>query len=124
MDRGNWKVLLIDDEPDSLDLIYDMLTLHGIEVQRAASGTMGLALLETFTPTVIVVDLAMPDINGWELLARVRQRPDLADVPVVAITAYYSASVAEAARQAGFDAFLPKPIKSGELLRRLSEVIG
>jgi CheY-like chemotaxis protein len=118
-----WKVVLVDDEPDSLNLIHDILALHGAEVYGAASGEEGLARLAASTPTLIVLDLAMPHPDGWDLLAEIRARPATAGVPVVAVTAFYSDQVAAQAHRAGFDAFFPKPIKTNGFLEKLQELV-
>jgi CheY-like chemotaxis protein len=119
-----WKIVLVDDEPDSLNLVAEMLVLNGAEVYQAPGGEEGLDLLERITPTVVVCDLAMPRPDGWDVLAVIRARPDISQVPVVAITAYYSEKVAAEAHRAGFDAFCPKPIKSGEFLHLLKDLVG
>jgi len=118
-----WTVILVDDEPDSLHLIHDILSLHGAEVYEAASGEEGLARLAVTTPTLIVLDLAMPHPDGWDLLAEIRAHPATAGVPVVAVTAYYSDQVAAEARLAGFDAFFPKPIKTSGFLEKLQDLV-
>jgi CheY-like chemotaxis protein len=119
-----WKIVLVDDEPDSLNLIAEMLVLNGAEVYQAPGGEACLDLLERITPTVVVCDLAMPRPDGWDVLGVIRARPDISRVPVVAITAYYSEKVAAEAHRAGFDAFCPKPIKSGEFLNLLKDLVG
>jgi two-component system sensor histidine kinase/response regulator len=123
-DIAQWNVILVDDEPDSLNLLCDILTLQGAQVHRAASGKQCLALLETITPTLVVVDLAMPKPDGWDVLASIRAAPATARVPVIAITAYYSNRVVERARQVGFNALIPKPIKAEQFLSKLKEVVG
>jgi CheY-like chemotaxis protein len=121
-DITQWKVILVDDEPDSLNLIHDILTLHGAEVHRAENGDQCLRLLSDVTPTLIVLDLAMPKPDGWDLLKMVREMPSTAEVPVVAVTAYYSDKVARQATEAGFNAFFRKPIKVNGFLDALKEV--
>ena len=122
-DLSQWIVLLVDDEPDSLNLIHDMLTLYGAQVHRAVNGKEGMALLKTLVPTLIVADLSMPKPDGWDLISVIRTTPALATVPVVAITAYYSDKVLEEAAQVGFNAVIPKPIKLNSLLTKLQQVI-
>jgi len=121
---AEWQVILVDDEPDSLNLIAEMLALRGAEVYRAAGGAEALALLKGVALTVIVVDLSMPRPDGWDVLAAIRANPQLAGVPVVAITAFYSDRVEDEAHRAGFDGFCPKPIKSDEFMRLLQNLIG
>jgi two-component system CheB/CheR fusion protein len=121
---NNWKVLLVDDEPDSLNMIHDMLMLTGVEVHSAVSGSVGLSLMDSFTPTLVIVDLSMPKPDGWDILHTIRASPETAELPVVAITAYSSDKVVAEARQAGFNALLSKPIKINSLITKLKEVVG
>jgi two-component system, cell cycle response regulator DivK len=123
-DISHWKIILVDDELDSLNLIYDMLTLNGAEVHQTTNGNQGLLLLETVQPTLIVVDLSMPHPDGWDVLNAVRANQATSHVPVVAVTAYYSDEVSRRAMQAGFNAFIPKPIRVNSFLDTLREVIG
>lgn len=122
-DITQWKVILVDDEPDSLNLLHDTLALNGAEVYRASDGEQCLTLLETVTPTLIVVDLAMPGMDGWSLFSRIRGNPALAHVPIAAITAFYSTRVAQEAYEAGFAAFFEKPTKSATFLDKLKEIV-
>ncbi len=121
---NQWKVILIDDEPDSLKLVHDILALHGAQVYEAGCGSQGLAFLDQVIPTLFVIDLAMPKPNGWDVLAQIRANPATADVPVVAITAYYSEAVNQRANQVGFNALIPKPIKSEPFLNALKAIVG
>lgn len=123
-DLTHWQAVLVDDEPDSLNLIGDLLALCGAQVYQAGDGTQCLSLLETVTPTLVVIDLAMPKPDGWDVLAQIRANPATAGLPVVAITAYQSPAVEREAQQAGFDAFLSKPIKSDSFLAALMAVVG
>lgn len=118
---SGWRVLLVDDEPDSLQLIHDLLEHNGIEVHQAAGGEECLRLLKTLTPTLIVMDLAMPKPDGWDLLLQIRANPKTKDVPVIAITAYHSSTLAREVLAHGFTAYFPKPIKSTEFLNKLKE---
>ena len=123
-DLAPWNVILIDDEPDSLNLISDMLVLNGAQVHRAVSGMDGLALMREITPTLVIMDLSMPKPDGWEVLSQMRAMPGMANVPAVAITAYSSDNVIKRAGQAGFTALIPKPIKLNILLSKLHEIVG
>lgn len=120
-----WQILIVDDDEDSLRVIAEALLLYqgDIEVRSAERGSECLEMLNGFKPTAVIVDLALPDIDGWEVLAAIRGDPATAHIPVVATTAYDSASVAEDALKAGFDAYLPKPIDVFSFGERLAEVI-
>jgi len=119
-----WTVLLVDDEPDSLNLIHDILTLNGAAAHRASSGRQCLQMLDSLTPTLVVADLSMPKPDGWDIVSAIRANPALAHVPVVAITAFYSERISQQAYQAGFNAFIPKPIRAGSFLETLKQLVG
>ncbi len=120
---SDWQILLIDDEPDSLNLLHEMLALNGVTVRHAPNGTEGLALLETFVPSLVLVDLSMPKPDGWDVLSAIRAKSATAAVPVVAISAYATDNVIERARQAGFSTLIAKPIKLGKLLSTLRDIL-
>lgn len=123
-DISQWIILLVDDEPDSLNLLAEIVIGQGAEVHRASSGAECLALLQHLIPTAIVMDLSMPRPDGWEQIAAIRANPALDHTPVVAVTAFYSTSVEQEAYRAGFDAFLPKPVKVSTLIDQLQAVVG
>lgn|SRR5574341_1449789 len=111
-DISGWTILVVDDEPDSLSVLSDALSLSGATVYTASSGEAALSVLRTVTPSLIVLDLTMPRPNGWDLLEIIRANPALRGVPVVAVTAFYSDLVAERVHEAGFDAYFEKPIRT------------
>jgi len=117
------QILVVDDEPDTLAVLGDMLSLHGANVRRATSGTEALALISEEPPDLLVLDLAMPDLDGWQVLNHVREDAHLADLPVVAISAFYSDELAREALAAGFTLVLPKPIRSRDLIDSLLSVM-
>lgn len=123
-DISQWNVLLVDDEPDSLHLICDILSLNGARVFEASGGREAQDQLATMRPTLVVLDLSMPRPDGWDLLAQIRADPVFEQVPVVAVTAYYSEEVAAEAADAGFDAFFPKPVKVQQFLAALKQLVG
>ncbi len=121
----DWHILVVEDEFDSIQMVSKILQHHGAQVSVARDGNDCLRFLETNAgmPTLIVMDLALPEMDGWETLSKIRQNPRLAHIPVVAITAYHSASVAEDARRAGFDGYLPKPLDTQLFVQHLGRII-
>lgn len=117
------QVLLVDDEPDARDLIALVLRNHGIEVIPVDSAEEALVALESCQPTLAIIDLALPNMNGWQLLEAIRSHPTFARLPAVAITAYDSSGVEVAAAEAGFDGYFPKPLNSRTLYNDLASVI-
>ena len=120
-DKEDWQILFVEDEPDAHDVVTPLLEHHGATVLSAYSAEEALELLKDQHPTVMVIDLALPAMNGWELLKAIRADPRLADIPAVATTAYHSTNVAQEAIAAGFVAFFPKPINARTFVEDLSK---
>ncbi len=110
MDLSSWHVLVVEDERDSAQVVSEILTHNGIRVDVARNGYECLDMLQEFEPTLIVMDLAMPEMDGWQTLMEIRANPTTAHIPVVAVTAYHSANVAQDALHAGFNAYFSKPL--------------
>ena len=117
----DWIVLIADDEPDSIELITEALEYQGVTVHSATNGHEALALLEHFKPTLILTDLSMPKVDGWGVLASVRRNTDLADVPVIALTAHAMAGDIERGLAAGFAGYITKPISPLSLINDILE---
>ena len=101
-----------------------VLEVCGADVLKASSGEEALTLLAEHPSTrVALIDLALPTMNGWELLSTLRSRPELSGIPAVAVTAYHSTQVAQEAIQAGFAAFFPKPINAVTFAEDLAKVV-
>lgn len=123
-DIPQMRILLIDDEPDSLRLAHDILEMTGAEVHCAANSEEFGVLWPATHPDLVVVDLAMPKPDGWDVLARIRAERQGASSPqVIAITSYYSESVLNRARRAGFDALVSKPLRYAELINVVEQVM-
>jgi CheY-like chemotaxis protein len=118
-----WHALVVEDEADSAEVVERILAFHQIQHATARSAEEALALLERNIPTLIIIDLALPGMDGWELLRAVRSNPATAHVPVAAVTAYHSTSVAQEAIRAGFDAYFPKPIEAVSFFQELERVV-
>ncbi len=120
---AEWKVLIVDDDADSLRVTHDMLTLHGAEVACATDAREFRQLWRSFAPTLILMDLALPGTNGWELLAEIRPSLQVRPTPVVAVTAFHSQRVEREAEHAGFAAVIAKPLRSSTFIERLRAVM-
>ena len=122
-DIATWRVLVVDDEADNLNLIADLLDYSGATTSRAKDGLEGLALVDTFQPNFILLDLGMPSLDGWEVQRRLRLRPELRGVPIVALTALAMPDDAERVHTAGFDAYITKPFRVREVLNDLKRSV-
>ena len=112
----HYKVLVDDDDPDSLVLMEDYLADFGCEVLQASSGVVGLEMAQTHKPDLVTLDLHMPDLDGWEVLRRLKADPDVRHIPVV-----IASIAANEGRGRLFGAvdLLTKPIERSDLLRVL-----
>ena len=118
-----WQIIVVEDEFDSAQMVSKILNYHGVEVFMAHNGHECLSLLREVTPTLIVMDLAMPEMDGWETLDVIRSNPATGTIPVVAVSAYYSVDVADQAIAAGFDAFFSKPLSPLSFVSSLEKLI-
>jgi PAS domain S-box-containing protein len=116
-DLHNVHVLAVDDDRDALSLLFEVLEAAGARVTIAHSAAEALAALEADPPDVLVADLGMPHVDGFELIARVRKHADanVRDVPAAALTAYARSEDRVKALRAGFQIHLAKPIEPAEL---------
>jgi CheY-like chemotaxis protein len=124
MTTNDWKVLVVEDEADSMELVQELFHHYGIQSIGATSGEEALRILETETPTLIIIDLALPGIDGWGLLGALKNKRALSNIPRIAITAYHTAEVANQAIEKGFDAYFSKPLDATSFVRELQGIIG
>lgn len=104
-------ILIIDDEPDNLRVLQKLLTLLGANLNLAEDGKEGLEKARANKPHLIISDLSMPIMSGWEFMFEAKNDPNLASVPVIALTAHAMAGDRERVLAAGFVDYITKPIK-------------
>jgi CheY-like chemotaxis protein len=105
----DWVVLIVDDAPDNLKMAQTVLGFYGAEVHTAEHGMDGLQVLEGLDPTLILLDLSMPEMDGWTMLEEVRKIPRFVKLPVIALTAHAMTHVEDEVMEAGFDGYITKP---------------
>jgi PAS domain S-box-containing protein len=114
------QILVVDDEADGRHLVEFLLQQHGADVQSAESAKDALQLLEQYTPDLLLSDLGMPEMDGYDLIQHVRSQGY--SFPTIALTAYAREEDRKAALFAGFNAHLKKPIEPTELLRTILQL--
>ena len=114
-------ILAVDDQPQNLRLLDAVLTPRGYRMVTAASGEQAMEILEKDVPDLVLLDIVMPGIDGYEVCRRIRNNPATAFLPVVMITASGDQEKVSAIR-AGADDFVSKPFNSGELLARVASL--
>jgi NO-binding membrane sensor protein with MHYT domain/ActR/RegA family two-component response regulator/two-component sensor histidine kinase len=115
VDLTGVRVLVIDDAPDTLDVLEQILAYSGAATMTAPGAGAALALLEHEVPDVIVSDVGMPDVDGFELMRRIRRRAATAGIPAIALTAFTRQDDRVKALQAGFTDYLAKPVEPAAL---------
>ena len=122
----NWTVLIVEDELDAGEVVRLLLENCGAQVILAPSAELALNILAEAQQqmTVILADLALPGMTGWDLLKAVKATPSISHIPAVAVTAYHSTTTAREATQAGFAAYFSKPINSKTFVEDLVKVVG
>jgi CheY-like chemotaxis protein len=107
---SNWRILIVEDDPASWDVLAHLLEHNDIAVDVAETGEAALTLLEQHTYSLAILDLALPGMDGWGVLKAIQNNPETDTLIVIALTAYYTPSLARDAKEAGFAACFPKPI--------------
>jgi adenylate cyclase len=116
-------ILLVDDDPQNLYLIAELLDLEGYRTQSADSGAAALALAQAECPALILLDVMMPDMNGFEVCDRLRQDPMLRTVPIIFLTALDDDESRLRGVEALGDDYLTKPIKTEMVLKKIQAVL-
>ena len=116
------SVLAIDDEPDALALVSEVLQAAGARVTMARSAADALRSLDAGVPDVVIADLGMPQMDGYQFIDRLRRHPNprVRDVPAAALTAYARSEDRVQALRAGFQIHLAKPIDPDELVTTIA----
>ena len=116
-------ILIVDDYPDGREMLTEYLEFRSFEVISASSGETALTQARARRPAVILMDLQMPGIGGWEATRQLKAHPDTKDILVIALTAHALAPDENIARQAGCDAFLSKPFDIVALGNAIADVM-
>nr|WP_253895447.1 response regulator [Corallococcus exercitus] len=106
--------MVVDDDPDILEALSEILEAEGFEIRRARNGKEALERLEPDPPDLILLDLMMPVMDGWEFAQRMRQKPDFASIPIIVLSA--DRNVGSKAKDIGAMGHLAKPFELNDLL--------
>jgi adenylate cyclase len=117
------KILVVDDTPNNVKLLKDLLTMKGYAVVTASSGPEGLEQIDKERPDLVLLDVMMPGMNGYDVCRRIRESPLTGVLPVVMVTALDPGPERIKGLEAGADDFLTKPINQAELLARVRSLL-
>jgi two-component system, cell cycle response regulator DivK len=117
------RILVIEDQEDNRQILRDLLTSVDFEVIEAEDGETGLAAAAAHRPDLILMDIQLPGLDGYEATRRLKADAVLHAIPVIAVTSYASSSDVDKARAAGCDAFVSKPFSPRQLLAKVREYL-
>jgi two-component system, cell cycle response regulator DivK len=117
------RVLLVDDYPDAREMYTEYLEFSGYEVIGAGNGLEALQRAVDASPDIILMDLSLPVMDGWEATRRLKADQRTASIPVVALTGHALAGISEGAKKAGCDAFVTKPCLPEDLVREIKKIL-
>lgn len=118
------RILVVEDNPDNRILISDVLTSLDYDVIVAVDGAEGIATAAAEMPDLILLDLSLPQMDGWTAARRIRSMPELQHIKIIALTAHAMVGDRERALAAGCDDYVSKPIDLRELAGKLAQHLG
>ena len=117
------KILLVEDNEMNRDMLSRRLERKGYEVAIAVDGGQGVSMARAETPDLILMDMSLPVLDGWEATRQLKATPDTASIPVIALTAHAMSGDREKALQAGCDDYDTKPIEFPRLLEKMEALL-
>lgn len=118
------RILCVEDSDDNLYMLHRRLSRTGFDVKVARNGAEGVEWAKTLQPDLIVMDLHLPGLNGWEATRRLKGQPETKHIPIIVLTVETSKKSRDDAIAAGCDDFLLKPVDFGTLVQKIRSLVG
>jgi two-component system cell cycle response regulator DivK len=116
-------ILVIEDQEDNRRIVHDLLTSKGYEVVEAVTGLDGVTAAEIRRPDLILMDIQLPGIDGYEATRRIKANPELRKIPIIVVTSYALSGDDVKAFEAGCDAYMAKPFSPRKLLAKIRDYL-
>ena len=116
------KIMIVDDEPDILFTVSQMLELDGYEVIKCEDGKTCLQCLQSSTPDLVLLDIMMPDMSGWDVAAKIKENPDWTSIPIIFLTAKGDTMSVGMGEMAAED-YIVKPFNIKDLKTRVQQIL-
>jgi two-component system, cell cycle response regulator DivK len=116
-------ILIADDTADNREMYAEYLAFLGYRVETADNGVTALAMAQSLRPDLVIMDLSMPDMDGWEASRRLKAHPSLATIPILVVTGHALDGSEHGALAAGGDAFLTKPCLPEQLAAKVDDML-
>jgi CheY-like chemotaxis protein len=120
---ADWRILIVEDEPDGQEVAVELLSHFDIQTDVAGTAEEALVLLNQNQYSAAIIDLALPGMDGLELIRLIRSNPSISNLPCITYTAYHSSLVKKQAFEAGCNAYLSKPVDDKRFVTELSRII-
>jgi two-component system, cell cycle response regulator DivK len=117
------RILVVEDTEDNRRIIRDLLSSVGYELIEATDGAEGVAVAQSQHPDLILMDIQLPQMDGYEATRRIRAIPELAQVPIIAVTSYALSGDDAKTRAAGCDGYIAKPFSPRQLLAEIRQFL-
>jgi two-component system cell cycle response regulator DivK len=117
------RILVVEDQEDNRQIIRDMLSATDYEIMEAESGEEALAAVAKQRPDLILMDIQLPGMDGYEATRRIKADPALRSIPIIAVTSYALSGEEQKARAAGCDEYVPKPYSPRQLLAKIRQYL-
>ena len=116
-------VLVVDDEDYIREMLTMLLELHGFQVEEAEDGFEALNIIQSQTPDVIILDVMMPNMDGFTTCQELRSRPETAELPIILLSARSQVEAVRTGLQSGADRYMTKPISKPELVQTITDLL-
>jgi two-component system cell cycle response regulator DivK len=123
MSQQDKRILVIEDEEDNRRIVRDLLTSVGYEIIEAVTGEEGVQAAATHLPDLILMDIQLPGLDGYEATRRIKANPTLRHIPIIVVTSYALSGDDVKAFEAGCDAYVSKPFSPRALLAKIREYL-
>ncbi len=117
------RILVVEDQPDNRKIIRDVFAPTGYEIIEAENGEEALAAVTKARPDLTLMDIQLPVMDGYTATRRIKADPALRSIPIIAVTSYALSGEEKKAREAGCDAYIPKPYSPRELLAKVRQYL-
>lgn len=117
------QILVVEDQEDNRRILRDLLTSAGYEMVEAVTGKEGVAMAQTHRPDLILMDIQLPEIDGYEATRRIKADPALQPIPIIAVTSYALSGDDATAYEAGCNGYVTKPFSPRQLLAKIRELL-
>lgn len=117
------RLLVIEDEPIVLKILVLALEAAGHDLITAEDGNLGLEQAREHKPDLIITDMSLPKLTGWQMIAKIREDSDMGEIPIIALTAHATSEDRVAAYEAGVSDYEQKPVDIAKLLSRIDDLL-